>query len=204
MIRLISSSIFLFILIVLVNVSITRAQEKVPLTYEDFDQWRSISGQTLTPDGRYLIYGLNPQEGDGAIKVQNLRNNNEVSHARGERFEVSYDGQTLVYFIAAPYDSVRQALINEKKPDEIFDDTLAVYSIYEGDLETFPEVGSFKFPERSGAWLAYLYDRDSEEEEENGSENAEGEEETAANADFSAAVPPVIENELVLRNLETG
>ncbi|MFP8489647.1 prolyl oligopeptidase family serine peptidase [Gracilimonas sp. Q87] len=199
--RLISSLLTVLFLLMLAEVGI--AQNKVPLTYEDFDQWKSISGQTLTPDGRFLIYALNPQEGDGAIKVQNLRNNNEVSHVRGERFEVSYDGQTLVHFITAPYADVRQVLINGEKPDEEFDDTLAVYSIYERDLETFPEVGSFKLPERSGAWLAYLYDRDTEEEDENGSESAE-EEETAAEADSAETEPPVIEHELVLRNLETG
>src|SRR6056297_3646665 len=106
--RLISSLLSVIFLLMLAELS--TAQNKVPLTYEDFDQWKSISGQSLTPDGRFLIYGLNPQEGDGAIKVQNLRNNNEVSHARGERFEVSYDGRTLVHFITAPYADVRQVL----------------------------------------------------------------------------------------------
>ena len=200
--RLISSSLFLLLLVMLAEVSI--AQNKVPLSYEDFDQWRSVSGQTLTPDGRFLIYGLNPQEGDGEIRVQNLRNNREVSHARGERFEVSYDGRTLVHFIAAPYDSVRKALIDDKKPDEEFDDTLAVYSINEDVLETFPEVGSFKLPERSGTWLAFLYDRESKEEtEENENETAE-EEGAAAVTDTTAAEPMDPENDLVLRNLETG
>ena len=200
--RLISSSLFLLLLVMLAEVSI--AQNKVPLSYEDFDQWRSVSGQTLTPDGRFLIYGLNPQEGDGEIRVQNLRNNREVSHARGERFEVSYDGRTLVHFIAAPYDSVRKAMINDKEPDEEFNDTLAVYSIYEDALETFPEVGSFKLPERSGTWLAFLYDRESKEEtEENENETAE-EEGAAAVTDTTAAEPMDPENDLVLRNLETG
>jgi dipeptidyl aminopeptidase/acylaminoacyl peptidase len=197
----------LLLLISLVNVSTAQAQDKVPLTYEDFDQWRSVSGQTLTPDGRYLIYGLNPQEGDGEIRVQNLRNNREVSHARGERFEVSYDGRTLVHFIAAPYDSVRQALINDKEPGEEFDDTLAVYSIYDDVLETFPEVGSFRLPERSGTWLAFLYDRVSKEETDESDDESEietSEEEGAAASDTTSAEPQVIEHELVLRNLETG
>ena len=183
----------LLILLSLVHVSTALAQDKGPLTYEDFDQWRSISGQTLTPDGRYLIYGLNPQEGDGGIRVQNLRNNSEVSLARGERFEVSYDGRTLVHFIAAPYDSVRKALINDKKPGEIFDDTLAIYSIYDDVLETFPEVGSFKLPERSGQWLAYLYDRESEEESEKSDDESEPEtteeESSAAVSDTTATEP---------------
>jgi len=202
----------LLLLLSLVHVGTAQAQDKVPLTYEDFDQWRSISGQTLTPDGRYLIYGLNPQEGDGEIRVQNLRNNREVSLARGERFEVSYDGQTLVHFIAAPYDSVRQALINDKKPGEIFDDTLAIYSIYDDVMETFPEVGSFKLPERSGTWLAYLYDRDQNEETDDSDSESEPEPETetteeegsAAASDTTAAEPEKPENELILRNLETG
>ncbi|MAL18407.1 MAG: acylaminoacyl-peptidase [Balneola sp.] len=196
-----SISFLLSFLFLVMLAEVGTAQNKVPLTYKDFDQWKSISGQTLTPDGRFLIYALNPQEGDGAIKVQNLRNNKEVSHARGERFEVSYDGRTLVHFITAPYDMVRQALIDGEKPDEKFDDTLAVYSIYEGDLETFPEVGSFKLPERSGVWLAYLYDRDTEEKKAESETDVEGE--SADDAD-STTTETIIEQELVLRNLETG
>lgn len=197
--RLISALLTFLFLIMLTEVG--SAQNKVPLTYKDFDQWRSLSGETLTPDGRYLIFGLNPQEGDGEIRVRNLRNNQEVSHERGERFQVSYDGKTLVHFITAPYAMVRQALIDGDKPEEEFDDTLAVYNIYEDNLETFPEVGSFKLPERSGAWLAYLYERDTEEKENESESTEEGE--PAMDSDTTSN-EPVIENELVLRNLETG
>ncbi|TVQ67740.1 MAG: S9 family peptidase [Balneolaceae bacterium] len=206
--RLLSFLLSIFLFLTLPDAG--TAQNKVALDHKDFDQWRSITGQTLTPDGRFLIYGLNPQEGDGELRIQNLRNNREVSHARGQRFEVSYDGRTLAFFIAAPYADVRQALIDGKRPNDEFDDTLAVYSIYDDLLKTFPEVDSFKFPERSGTWLAFLYDRDlkkeSDEESEENEETSEtsGNEEPATEAEPGSDESGVTKNDLVLLNLETG
>ena len=41
------------------------AQTKRPLTHKDYDGWRSIVEQKLSSDGKYLAYGLFPEEGDG-------------------------------------------------------------------------------------------------------------------------------------------
>lgn len=208
--RLLSSLLSLSLFLVLLDLG--TAQNKVSLDHTDFDQWRSITGQTLTPDGRFLIYGLNPQEGDGELRVQNLRNNREVIHPRGERFEVSYDGRTLAFFIATPHADVRQALIDGKRPSAIFDDTLAIYSIYENNLRMFPEVDSFSFPERSGTWIAFLHDRDlKKESDEEADENEEGSESsehekpaTETEHESDSDKPLLTKNDLVLLNLETG
>ncbi len=190
------------ILLLSLSISALQAQNKVPLDHEDFDQWRSISGQTLTPDARFLIYGLNPQEGDGEIIVRNLNRNRDRPLERGERFQVSHDGRTLVYFIAAPHQEQRQARIDGKRPSNVFEDTLAIYKVYDEILEKIPQVDSFKFPEKSGLWLAYLFDRDLKEDDENNdSENGESEEN--GNED-EKQIPEKTENDLVLRNLQTG
>ncbi|NUQ12704.1 MAG: hypothetical protein HUU26_10335, partial [Gemmatimonadaceae bacterium] len=45
-------------------------QQKRPLTQADWDRWRSISGATLSNDGKWVAYTLTPQVGDGEFVVR--------------------------------------------------------------------------------------------------------------------------------------
>ena len=55
-----------------VLVPVSLAQGKRPLNHGDYDGWRSIVGQRLSNDGKFLVYGLFPQEGDGEVVIRNL------------------------------------------------------------------------------------------------------------------------------------
>lgn len=175
-------------------------EEKKPLDHDVFDEWQGISNHTLSREGDYVLYELNPQEGDGNLIVRDLNTDAEDSLARGENFELSYDSETLAFFIATPYEKEREAKIEGKNPSEEFEDTLGVYAMDTGELEKIPEVDSYKMPEKSGRWLAYHFDR-SEEEDENGDE---GEEDAASDDAQNADENDESKTALVLRNLETG
>ena len=45
---------------------------KRPINHHDYDPWRAIAGQKFTNDGKFLAYGLFPQEGDGEVVIRNL------------------------------------------------------------------------------------------------------------------------------------
>lgn len=184
----------------------TAGDEKVPLDHADFDQWRAISNAEFSRDGSLVFYGLNPQEGDGELMLHNLESGEDMSFERARNAELSYDGSTLVWFIDAPYADQRQARIDGERPSDVLEDTLAVYSVASGQLETFAEVESYKMPAESGGWLAFLYDRELEEDEPEEAEEAEATEDAAADdvLDTESELPAKTENDLVLRNLETG
>ncbi|KPQ01091.1 MAG: Prolyl oligopeptidase family [Bacteroidetes bacterium HLUCCA01] len=218
--------VFLPLLLLLVSCSATgqtlSSDQKQALDHADFDQWRSVSGAVLTPSGSHLIYALNPQEGDGNLVVRNLGNNDEVMLPRGRSFQLNPDGDFLVFMIDPLYAEQRQARIDGKRPSEVFDDTLAIYNLATGAMETFAEVDSYKMPEKSGPWLAFRYDRDLEDEapaDSSGAESGEGEAATGAVPESTAGVSAVAgapagsspsttraltENDLVVRNLSTG
>ncbi|MGH9769750.1 MAG: hypothetical protein ACREAB_20190, partial [Blastocatellia bacterium] len=65
--------------------STAQATAKRPLTHQDYDSWRSIQGQTLSRDGKFIAYALAPQDGDGEIVVRNLATGVEWRHGRGWR-----------------------------------------------------------------------------------------------------------------------
>ena len=57
---------------------------KRPINFKDFDSWRAINGQVLSRDGRYLAYGLFPQEGDGEVVVRDLTTGKELRENAGQ------------------------------------------------------------------------------------------------------------------------
>src|SRR6476661_2426974 len=58
---------------------------KRPLNHHDYDGWRAIVGQRLSPDGKFLAYGVFPQEGDGEIVIRNLVTGKEQHEPGGMR-----------------------------------------------------------------------------------------------------------------------
>jgi dipeptidyl aminopeptidase/acylaminoacyl peptidase len=46
------------------------AQQKRPLTQADWDRWEAIASPTLSPDGKWAAYTLNPRVGDGQFVVR--------------------------------------------------------------------------------------------------------------------------------------
>src|SRR6266542_4105275 len=74
-----------WLLAVAVLLPVSFAQGKRPLNHNDYDAWRSIVGQRLSNDGKFLVYGLFPQEGDGEVVIRNLVTGNEQREPAGMR-----------------------------------------------------------------------------------------------------------------------
>src|SRR5205085_7651222 len=60
---------------------------KRPLQHHDYDSWRAIVTPQLSPDGKFVVYGLFPQDGDGEIVVRNVQSGQDVRQAAGARPE---------------------------------------------------------------------------------------------------------------------
>jgi len=44
--------------------------QKKPITQADWDRWQTIAAPTLSPDGKWAAYTLNPRVGDGEFVVR--------------------------------------------------------------------------------------------------------------------------------------
>jgi dipeptidyl aminopeptidase/acylaminoacyl peptidase len=58
------------VLLLLTAPLVAQAQQKKPLTQADWDRWQSIAAPTLSPDGKWASYTLNPRVGDGEFIVR--------------------------------------------------------------------------------------------------------------------------------------
>ncbi|MCJ7486879.1 MAG: hypothetical protein MUQ25_12045, partial [Candidatus Aminicenantes bacterium] len=134
----------------------TAAGQKKPLSYDAYDGWRSIQGTEIARDGQWLVYALTPQDGDGEVVALNLRTNKEYRAARGRQPVLTVDGSYLVFTVAPPKADVDKAKKDKKKPEEQPKNALGIMNLATGEVTTVDRVKSFKVPEESSAYVAYL------------------------------------------------
>ncbi len=146
---------------------------KRPINHHDYDSWRAIAGQKLTNDGKFLAYGLFPQDGDGEIVVRNLVTGQE-SHTpagmrpapaaaatpeeapeapvRGAVIEFSADSRTVA-FTVFPSKAESDKAKKDKKPAPR--DAMIIVDLASGKSVKIDRVRRFAMPEDASGYLAY-------------------------------------------------
>lgn len=148
---------------------------KRPIQPEDFDSWKSIAGQTLSDDGKFLAYALTPQVGNGEVVLRNLETGAERREGIGSRpttsggsseepaepgpapsrpstLSFSSDGKHLV-FTASPTreeaDQARRARTAAPKG------SLVILPTNGGEAIRIAGVRGFQLANDNPRWLAY-------------------------------------------------
>ena len=132
------------------------AAAKKPLSYDAYNGWRSIQGTQLSRDGHWLAYALAPQDGDGELVVRDLKTDKEFRAARGRQPVITVDGKFVVFTVAPIKAEVDKAKKDKKKPEEQPKSALGIMDLATGQVTTVDRVKSFKIPEESGSFVAYL------------------------------------------------
>ena len=198
----------------LIAVFVFTAMAERPLTLADANSWNSILSPQLSPDGKWLAYGLYPQEGDGFIVVRNLATGQEHRYPGGERppagpkdperesampqpvnsILYSADSRTLLVNIFPAKADVAAAKKAKKKPEEMPRNGLLVVDLATGKQSAIARVKSFQVGEDAGRNVAYQKEPDPP---------AKDEKKDAAAKPEKGDKLPVVSN-LVIRNLDTG
>jgi dienelactone hydrolase len=148
------------------------------LTPADWDTWRSISGTTLSADGRWVAYSLVPQVGDGELVIRSTDGAPEwrvprgfigrpqlVAGYHGSRNEgptpaaFSPDSRWVVTETSASraeYEAARR-----KSPRAPEHKGLAIVRLADGQVIRIARVKSFAVPHEGASVLAYLLEGDS-------------------------------------------
>lgn len=130
------------------------AAKKV-LDHDSFDDWKKVSNYSLTRNGRWAAYAIEPQQGDGRLILRNTSNRREIVVPRGYRPQFSADGRYAVALVRPLYAQTRKAKIDKKKDLDLPQDSLALVNLTTGDVELIPRVTRFRIGKDGGSWVAY-------------------------------------------------
>lgn len=133
--------------------------QKKSLDHSVYDGWQNIIAPGISKNSQYIAYTINPQEGDKEVVVTNTTSAKLYTLPRADKVQFTEDSKHLVFLINPPYADVRQAKIKKKKPEDMPKDSLGIVTLGSSSIVKVANVSSFKLPEKSGDYLAYLTDK---------------------------------------------
>lgn len=165
--------------------AVASAQKKV-LTQADWDKWKSIQGAAISNDGKWALYSLVPQVGDGEMIVRATQGAAEYHVARGylgrpnnvpgglrpratgnpeddpqgaasAPGQFTADSKFAIVLTYPPQTEFDRAARNRRQAAALQNRSdLAIVSVADGKVTTLPRVRSFRLAANNGTWLAYV------------------------------------------------
>ncbi|MGL4421119.1 MAG: hypothetical protein ACRCZF_10675, partial [Gemmataceae bacterium] len=136
-----------------------QAPPKRPLKHSDYEIWNTATGMTLSRDGHWIAYVLNPPEGDATVIIKNLMGSQEYKFAKGGRPaappaapgaaptepstptislggspQFTPDGKKVLIALTPTKAELEQAKAEKKKPEEQPRATVAVIELATGKI----------------------------------------------------------------------
>ncbi len=123
--------------------STASAQQKPVLAPTEYGRWETLATQSqpLSPDGRWLVYGITRSDGQRELRVTDLQSSKTTPLAFGEQPVFSSDSQWLAELIGFS-ESEEAALKKAKKPVH---KNLRLTKLVSGESTTVEGVEAFTF-----------------------------------------------------------
>jgi len=140
--------------------SLSVCAQKKAIDHSVYDGWEAIGERNISNDGKFVVYTINPQEGDGNLVIQSTDKLYKTIVPRGYGASFTEDSRYVVFKIRPLFKDVREARIRKKSPPEMPKDSLGVLELGKDSITKLPGVRSYKIPEEgNNVWLAYLYEK---------------------------------------------
>lgn len=86
-----------FVLAFLTAAASLVAQDRRPLTHDDYDQWKSLRGTTYTQDGSWVAFQIEPAFGDGVLEIKQTTGAKLYRHEMASTPRFSSDGRYVLF-----------------------------------------------------------------------------------------------------------
>jgi dipeptidyl aminopeptidase/acylaminoacyl peptidase len=133
--------------------------QKKPLDHSVYDAWQSIGERMISNNGKWVVYAINPQEGDNELVIQSSDAAYKKVIARGYNAKITEDSRFVIFKIRPFYKDTRDARIKKKKQDDFPKDSLAIIELGKDSVWKRSRVKSFNTPEKSFGWVAYQLEK---------------------------------------------
>ncbi|OSZ81600.1 peptidase S9 [Chitinophagaceae bacterium IBVUCB2] len=154
----------LFSISLLLFATVVFAQKK-PLDHSVYDSWQSIGERMISNDGKWVVYSINPQEGDNELVIQSSDAGYKKIIARGYNAVITEDSRYAVFRIKPLFKDSRDARIKKKRPDDMPKDSFAIVELGKDSVWKLPRVKTYKVPEKEAGWVAYHLEKAIEKKE---------------------------------------
>src|SRR5688572_28434193 len=148
------------------------------LTQADYDLWRSIQGSTLSPDGRWITYTIQPLVGEGELVVRSTKDGTEYRHSRGytgrapttsatneeggggggggaPAARITADSRYVLFIVQPSRADVEQAQRERRRGNNAPQPQLAIMNLANGQVQMVPRVRTFSLAEEASRYVAY-------------------------------------------------
>jgi len=154
---------------------------KRALTPNDYDSWRSLQGSTISRNGKWVAYVMQPQDGDGELFVKATSAATEYRQPRGYRpptpppdasdpaataaFQAqgrllrplfSADSKYLFFNIEPAKAEILKARKDKKPAAEMPKNALGIMDLATGKVTRIEDVKSYQVPEDGSGFVAIL------------------------------------------------
>ena len=151
---------------------------KRPFSHNDFEAWRTITGQVISRDGHYLAYAYMPLEGDGNVIVRDLQNARDTlipvgalpapplagsdkdperpAPRRAVTVAITSDSRFAIANFFPDKSATAQAKRDGKKAGDSPQEGIVIITLANGSVTRIPAVKNHQLPVSGGSWLAYL------------------------------------------------
>lgn len=148
--------------ILLLSVCLCFSQKK-PLDHSVYDSWQHIGERMISNDGKWVVYSIDPQQGDNELIIQSSDAKYKKLVPRGYNAVITEDSRYVVFKIKPLYKDTREARIRKKKTDDMPKDSIAIVEFGKEEIWKSAKAKSFKTPQKSYGWMAYHLEKNPEQ-----------------------------------------
>jgi dienelactone hydrolase len=129
--------------------------QKKPLDHSVYDGWQHIGERMISNDGKWVVYTVDPQQGDNELVIQSSDAKYKKLVVRGYNAVITEDSRYVIFKIKPFYKDTREARIRKIKTDDFLKDSLAIVELGKENIWKTARVKTYKTPEKAYGWVAY-------------------------------------------------
>ncbi|HAO27638.1 MAG TPA: peptidase S9 [Chryseobacterium indologenes] len=148
--------------------------QKKPLDHSVYDSWQNIGSRKITNDGKWIAYSVDVQEGNSNLFLYSVKNKTSRKFERATKVNLTGDSRFAVFQIRPLYKDIKAVKDKKLKKNKLTKDSLAIVDFLNGQTEKIPNVKTFKIPEKSGSYVAYLLENTKDKSSDDASDKEDG------------------------------
>ncbi len=143
-------------LLLLFSANLNAQDFRLRLNHDVYDNWKNLQNPSISNDGRWVSWEVNPQDGDGWLYLLDLRSNRLDSISRGNNAVFSPNSNYMAFYVNPPKEAVRRARLEGLSGDQLPQDSVGIYLFARSSNRRPGEAGSFMVAQEDSDWMAYM------------------------------------------------